>query len=44
VQIPKAVRSFDPNLHGNCGANECDMPVVGNALWAMAEQAKQFTR
>lgn len=46
-QIPGAVsigfqfRSFDPNLYGNCGSNEYDMPVVGNVLWVMAEQAKQ---
>jgi hypothetical protein len=46
-QIPGAVglglqyRSFDPNLYGNSGANEYDMPVVGNVLWVMAEQAKQ---
>lgn len=46
-QIPGAVsigfqfRSFDPNLYGNCGSNEYDMPVVGNVLWLMAEQPKQ---
>ena len=46
-QIPGAVnigleyRSFDPNQYGNCGANEYDMPEVGNVLWLMAEQAKQ---
>ena len=46
-QIPGAVsiglqyRSFDPNLHGNSGANEYDIPVVGNVLWVMAELAKQ---
>jgi len=46
-QIPGAVgiglrfRSFDPNQYGNCGANEYDMPVVGNVLWVMAEQAKR---
>ena len=46
-QIPGAVsigleyRSFDPNQYGNCGANEYDMPAVGNVLWLMAEQAKQ---
>jgi len=46
-QIPGAVsiglqsRSFDPNLYGNCGHNEYDMPVVGSVLWLMAEQAKQ---
>jgi hypothetical protein len=46
-QIPGAVSigllysSFDPNLYGNCGHNEYDMPVVGNVLWVMAEQAKQ---
>jgi hypothetical protein len=45
-QIPGAVgigfqyRSFDPNQYGHCGANEYDMPVVGNVLWVMAEQAK----
>ena len=45
-QIPGAVsigfqyRSFDPNQYGNCGANEYDMPVVGNVLWLMAIQAK----
>lgn len=46
-QIPGAVSigfqfaSFDPNLYGNCGPNEYDMPVVGNVLWVIAEQAKQ---
>ena len=46
-QIPGAVnigleyRSFDPNQYGNCGANEYDMPEVGNVLWLMAELAKQ---
>ena len=46
-QTPGAVgigfqyRSFDPNQYGNCGANEYDMPVVGDVLWVMAEQAKQ---
>jgi hypothetical protein len=46
-QIPGAVgirlglRSFDQGQYGNCGANEYDMPVVGNVLWLMAEQAQQ---
>jgi hypothetical protein len=44
-QIPGAVSigfdagSFSPNTYGN-GPNEYDMPVVGNVLWLMAEQAK----
>jgi hypothetical protein len=32
--------SFRPETYGN-GPNEYDMPVVGNVLWLMAEQAKQ---
>jgi hypothetical protein len=45
-QIPGAVSvglspgSFRPETYGN-GPNEYDMPVVGNVLWLMAEQAKQ---
>lgn len=44
-QLPGAVgiglqyASFDPQLYGNCGSNEYDLPVVGSALWLMAEQA-----
>jgi hypothetical protein len=44
-QIPGAVslgltaKSFDSESYGY--ANEYDMPVVGNVLWVMAEQAKQ---
>jgi len=44
-QIPGAVSvglqadSFAPQRYGF--ANEYDMPVVGNVLWLMAEQAKQ---
>ncbi len=41
VGIRLSLRSFDPNQYGNCGSNEYDMPVVGNVLWVMAEQAKQ---
>ena len=41
VGIRLSIRSFDPNQYGNCGSNEYDMPVVGNVLWLMAEQAKQ---
>ena len=45
-QIPGAVSiglspgSFSPETYGN-GPNEYDMPVVGNVLWLMADQAKQ---
>lgn len=44
-QIPGAVSvglnagSFSPEKYGN-GPNEYDMPVVGNVLWLIAEQAK----
>jgi hypothetical protein len=41
VSIGLLYSSFDPNLYGNCGHNEYDMPVVGNVLWVMAEQVKQ---
>lgn len=41
VSIGFQLGSFDPNLYGNCGPNEYDMPVVGNVLRLTAEQAKQ---
>jgi hypothetical protein len=44
-QIPGAVslgltaKSFKPESYGY--VNEYDMPIVGNVLWVMAEQAKK---